>query len=105
MRPDPAIAPPATVIRPRPAPEPIKAYRVGACGIFAIVFSRTRGQARHATMRAARDAGWRVRFIEVSAYRAPEFDALREVHGRVRSLNTPFTPELLRAGPPTLTEW
>lgn len=52
----------------------IKAWRTEAMGIVSLVYTSSHGKARAVTVRAARDAGYQVRFPEVQVTRAPELD-------------------------------
>ncbi len=52
-----------------------RAYRTNCGGIVSVVAAESRGRAVAATVRAAGEAGYRVRFLVVRAVRAPEYDA------------------------------
>jgi hypothetical protein len=55
------------------------AWRTTACGIESIVAAETRNQARSRTARSAFDANFQVKFTEVTARRAPEYDGWAEM--------------------------
>jgi len=53
----------------------LKAYRTMALGIECIVFAENRGQAKHATVSCANEAGFDCDYSDLhSAKRAPEYD-------------------------------
>jgi hypothetical protein len=56
----------------------IRAFRTTVMGTNFIVFTRSRGAARYATVRAANDAGYNIGFHDVtSAKREPALDGKR----------------------------
>jgi len=54
----------------------MRAFRTRAVGVTCLVFAGTRGQARATTARSAVNAGFDVKFFDVSVSRWPEFDDL-----------------------------
>jgi len=56
-----------------------QAWRTTAMGIISIVAAETRGKAIAITMRSARSVGYLVKFHDVKAVRAPEYNAWAEV--------------------------
>lgn len=77
----------------------IKAYRTSVHGVVCIVFTTTRGKARHVTALAAKDAGYKTEFTEVQAYRAPEYDGRKTMRGNIPVLDKCLTPTFLEATP------
>ena len=75
----------------------IIAWRTEAIGIASIVWSRSRAQARYATTRSARDAGWDVRFTQVRAHRAPSFDGLQGAFAERRCYSLDYIRAVLNA--------
>lgn len=69
----------------------MKAWLTEALGVKSVVLAETRSQARAVTVRAAKDAGFRVGFLEpCSVRRAPRFDALSTVQMRGRAWTLEF---------------
>jgi len=52
----------------------IKAYRTNVIRTESIVFSTSRGKARAATMRAAKEAGYNIFFTDISCRRCKNLD-------------------------------
>jgi len=52
----------------------MKAWVTTAIGISSVVFAETRGKAKATTVDSANDAGWGVRYTQVRALRAPQWD-------------------------------
>lgn len=65
-----------------------KCYRTEACGIVSFVFSTTRGRAVAATLRSANDAGYRIKFTDISCRRRKEWDGF-DVFNQLKP-NTPY---------------
>ena len=67
----------------------MKAWKTTACDIESIVFAETRGKAHAVTLRAANDAGYRIKWSDVRVLREPELD----VHAKRNSVNTALRRE------------
>jgi len=52
----------------------IRAFRTIAIGTVSIVFAENAGKARYSTYLAANDAGYDVKFPDITVHRANEFD-------------------------------
>lgn len=57
------------------SPQPLRAFRTIARGITTCVFAENHSKARYITYLSARDAGYEVRLIDITAHRWPEMDA------------------------------
>ncbi len=73
----------------------IRAFKTECTGVTTIVFAETAGQAKYDTMRAANDAGYRVKFTDVAACRAPKYDQRRTIDGEIPTLRMCHSPERL----------
>lgn len=74
----------------------IRAFRVSAHGTSAITFALTRGSARWACVRGARDAGFQTKFGDVSVKRAPEYDNREMDNGKIPLIGSLHNPEYLK---------
>lgn len=69
---------------------PAPAWRTTVCEVHSVVFAESRGKARQAVYRAAKEAGYRVTFTDVRCVRAPDLDG-RNVGRHVLRQNACFS--------------
>lgn len=70
-----------------------KAYRTEWRGAVSIVSAETRGQAVCRTLQSASGAGYKPRWPEITAHRAPEWDAWAEVDASEAAWDEKYLPK------------
>ena len=80
--------------------EQVRAFETKCIGVTSIVFAKSPAKAKFATLRQAMDAGYRVKFADISVRRAKTFDAGRYRNGDIASHECCHQPDLLLPAAP-----
>jgi len=74
----------------------IRAFRTDAIGVTSIVFADSASKARYDTYLCAKDAGYSLRFSDITVLRAPEYDNRRTFDGSIPTGRMCHNPETLK---------